>query len=113
MSIKAIPRGLLPHTATYKQLTGVDGRGKKTYATGVAVAYVRFETAKKNAFTALGEQKNDRAVLFYDCVNSYPIGIEFAPGDVLVFDGQDYEVRESVPEWSVFGVPHHYEVALV
>jgi hypothetical protein len=113
MSTKAIPRAMLPHTATYKKLTGIDGRGNKTYATGVALAYVRFESAKKNAFTALGEQKNDRAIMFFDCVNSYPVGTAFATGDVLTYSSQDYEVREVIKECAFDSNPHHYEVMLV
>jgi len=103
----------MPHSATYKKLTGLDAWGKKTYATSVTLNYIRIERAKKNALTALGEQKNDSLVLFFDCVNSLPVGTSFSPGDVITFGTQDYTVREQVDEYTVYGTPHHYEVALV
>ena len=113
MPISPIPRNLLPHSGTYKRLTGLDARGKKTFASDVSVSYVRHEKAKQNALTAFGEQKNDLLLLFYDCMNSYPAGIVPVPGDVFVFDGQEYTVRSSTPEYTVYGMPHHYEVNLV
>lgn len=107
-----IPRNVLTHTATLKKRASVDARGKATYATGVSLFYVRIEKAKKNALTALGEQKNDSLILFYDLVNSYPLAQTFTPMDVVTYNGQDYTVRECVEEFSDMGTAHHYEVAL-
>ena len=108
-----IPRSILPHTASLKKLTGIDSRGNATYATAVDLNYVRLEVARKNALTSLGEQRNDSMVLFFDVINSLPAGTEFAINDVVTFGGRDYTVREAVAEYTVYGTPHHYEVALV
>lgn len=113
MPISPIPRSLLPHTATLKKATGVDARGKPTYADDVTLNYIRFETARKNALTALGEQRNDLGVLFFDMQNSLPAGTTFAVNDQVIFEGRTFTVREVTPEYTVYGNPHHYEVALV
>jgi hypothetical protein len=111
--ISPIPRGLLPHTATYKKFTGVSARGVPTFATAVTLNFVRFEVAKKNAFTSLGEQRNDSLIMFFDCFNSLPVGTVFNAQDVVTYEGQDYIVREDIPEPAIQSRPHHYEVALV
>lgn len=113
MPISPIPRHLLPHTATLKKVTGIDARGKPTYADDVILNYVRFETARKNALTSLGEQRNDLGVLFFDVQNSHPAGATFDVNDQIAFGGRTFTIREVTPEYTVHGNPHHYEVALV
>ncbi len=112
MPISPIPRALLPHTVTLKKPGEPDARGKVTY-TDSTLNYVRFETARKNALTALGEQRNDLGVLFFDMQNSLPAGTVFAVNDQVIFEGRTFTVREVTPEYTVYGNPHHYEVALV
>ena len=71
MPISPIPRSLLPHTATLKKPDWLDAReGKRTPT--IQLNYIRFETARKNALTSLGEQRNDLGVLFFDMQNSLP-----------------------------------------
>lgn len=77
------------------------------------VKFVRFETAKKNALTALGEQRNDEGVLFYDEVSSVPTGVVFTPGDKVVFHGVSYVVRDVSSEYAERATRHHQEVYLV
>ena len=112
MPISPIPRSLLPHSVTLKKPGAPDARGKVTY-TDSTLNFVRFETARKNALTALGEQRNDLGVLFFDMQNSLPAGTTFAVNDQVIFEGRTFTVREVTPEYTVYGNPHHYEVALV
>jgi len=112
MPISPIPRSLLPHTATLKKPGEPDARGKVTY-TESTLNYIRFETARKNALTALGEQRNDLGVLFFDMQNSLPADTTFDVNDQIVFGGRTFTIREVTPEYTVHGSPHHYEVALV
>lgn len=113
MPISPIPRSLLKHTATLKHVTGTDSRGKKTYAADVALSYVRFEVAKKTALTSLGEQKNDLGILFFDEMNSLPVGTTFSKLDEIVINSQTFTIREVTPEYADDGAPHHQEIALV
>ena len=112
MPISPIPRSILPHSATLKKPGEPDARGKVTY-TESTLNYIRFETARKNALTSLGEQRNDLGVLFFDVQNSLPSGTTFAVNDQVIFEGRTFTVREVTPEYTVHGNPHHYEVALV
>lgn len=47
-------------------------------------------------------------VMYYDCVNSYPDGVEFAAGQTIRYCGENYEITKaelfSAPE------PHHYKI---
>jgi len=107
-----IPRRLLPHTATLYKRTGVDQYGKPTYASGVILQYVRFEPTKQTALTALGEQKNDRMVMFFDCVNSLPTTATFDQLDRVVFGAYDLVVRTRDDLFGDDAAAHHYEVSL-
>lgn len=68
-----IPRAVLIHSATYAHYTGTDRSGEKTYGAEQTLQFVRFEVSKQNALTALGDQKNDRYTMYYDCENSLPV----------------------------------------
>ena len=112
MPISPIPRHLLPHTVTLKKPGEPDARGKVTY-TETTLNYVRFETARKNALTALGEQRNDLGLLFFDVQNSHPAETVFSVNNQIVFGERTFTIREVTPEYTVYGKPHHYEIALV
>ena len=109
--MRPISSQVLKCSATLKHPTGVDAYGKKTFAT-TALSRVYVEAPKKNALTALGEDKSDTLVLYFDCRRSTPAGILFPKGDVIEYKGQDYTIRESVllpnPD-----IPHHWEVRLI
>ena len=109
---RPIPRRLLPHTATLYKRTGVDQYNDPTYAAGVALQFVRFEPTKKTALTALGEMADDKMMLFFDCVNSLPVGTTFGQMDRVVFGGFDLTVRQADPMTGSGADVHHYEVAL-
>ena len=90
----------------------MDARGKKTFETAQTLVYIRCEVAKQNAFTALGDYRNDKLVLFYDCNNSLPADIVFTAEDVVTFNNVDYTVRDVTHEYDDVEL-HHYEVYLV
>lgn len=107
-----IPRRLLPHNAKYKPYSGTVSSVKQ-YGEEVDLEFVRIEPVKQNAMTALGDMKNDRVNLFYDCVNSRPIGLEFKVNDVVTFGGVAYTVRKTAPIYGSGTAIHHWEVACV
>ena len=106
-----IPRAVLIHSATYAHYTGTDRSGEKTYGAEQTLQFVRFEVSKQNALTALGDQKNDRYTMFYDCENSLPAGITFSAGDKVTYGSEALEVR-TANMYSAFSV-HHWEIQLV
>jgi hypothetical protein len=107
-----IPRRDLPHTAILEAFIKTVA-SKSTYATPAAVSFVRFEAAKKNAMTSLGDMKNDSYVLYIDRVNSLPKGTTVKVKDRITFGAEVLIVREVSPKYGRDAEPHHWEVALV
>lgn len=108
-----IPRAVLVHSATYERCTGVSRNGQEEYEKAVALSFVRFEPVKQTEVQGLGEQRNDRFKLFYDCVNSLPVGLTFSTNDRVTYNGEQFRVRIAQPFFTVRSVPHHVEIALV
>lgn len=109
----AISKRLLIHNATAYTKTGIDADHQAVYGGAVALENVRCAPAKQNAFTALGEAKNDRLTLVFDCTNSRPKGFVPAVQQRIEFAGQPYTVRSVTPFYGRETSVHHYEAALV
>ena len=107
-----IPRKNLPHSATLYKRTGVDQYNKPTYAAAVTLSFVRVDPLKQTALTALGEMKNDKMHLFFDCVMSLPVGTKFNQMDRVVFGDFNLTVRQTDTLYGDGAAPHHYEVSL-
>ena len=105
--MQPIPRKFLEHTVTHEAATATDRNGARTYATGVAVSFVRCEPVSAWKAAQNGEMKDDKLTLFYDCVNSDPAGRTFKKGDRVTFNGAAYTVRD-FKDFS----PHHLEIFL-
>ena len=106
---KPIPRKLLIHSATYGAIT-VDAYGEQT-TTETELTRVRFEPVKQTMFSKLGESKNDKFMMFFDCKNSRPVGQTFTQLDEITFDGVKLSIREVTPCYDNSHL-HHYEVSL-
>jgi len=109
---KAIPVRLLPHTATLEHYLGTVN-SVPTYAAAVTLFHVRLEPVQQNAMTSLGDMKNDRYLLFFDCVNSLPAGMSFTVKDRITFNGTTVSVRKVTPCYGDSSAIHHYEVNCV
>lgn len=107
---KPIPRNLLIHTAVLSHVTGTDEYGVDTVSEST-LKYVRFEPSKQTNLTVLGESRNDKYTMFYDCVNSRPSGVTFAQEDHITYNGVELTIRK-VDEESDDRKLHHYEVYL-
>ena len=113
MNVQPIPRAALKNTADFYSYTGLNEFNEPSFATKVTLTYVHGQPVKKSSLTALGEQKDDSMLFFYDCANSLPTGVTFKELDKLVFGGQAYIVREATPQPNTLaGGDHHWELRL-
>lgn len=109
---KAIPVRLLPHNATLEPYLGTVN-SLPNYGPAVTLLHVRFEPVKQNAMTSLGDMKNDRFLLIFDCLNSLPAGTVFAIKDRITFNGATLSARKVTPCYGDSAAVHHYEVNCV
>jgi hypothetical protein len=107
-----IGENLLTQTADFHSYLGESEQGGANYDTKVVLTKVRVNKAKQMLMTALGEAKNDKLVLFYDCVLSLPAGTTFKADDKIVYNSIDYRVREVIEARNESTI-HHYKLALV
>jgi hypothetical protein len=63
--------------------------------------------------TSLGDMKNDRFKMFFDCVNSAPVGTVIKKDDKIVYGSLTLFVRSVEPCKALGSTVHHYEVSLV
>jgi hypothetical protein len=105
---------VLVHSAALYAKTGEDSFGNPTWsATAVNLTRVRVSRAKQTLVSSLGEAKSDKLTLIYDCVNSLPVGTNFAERDKIVYGGQTFFIREVYDPSGDASTPHHYRCALV
>lgn len=109
---KAIPVRLLPHSATLESYLGTVN-SLPNYSPPVTLLHVRFEPVKQNAMTSLGDMKNDRFLLYFDCVNSLPAGTAIAIKDRITFNGVALSARKVTPLYGDSAAVHHFEVNCV
>jgi hypothetical protein len=107
-----IPRTVLIHTITHSARVSVDEFNLPTFGTPQEIKYVRMEPSKETSLTGLGEMKNDKYLMFYDCVNSYPVGRSFKEHDRVVYNGLTLFIRK-IRECPGERAMHHYEISLV
>ena len=111
MKIMAIPRALLPHTAVLKPPPGY-GAFAEIPSDGTVLRFVRVEPRRKIRLSDNDNAASVSAVMYYDCENSLPPGLEFNAGDIIRTGGSDLVVSEAR---AVTGADctHHYRLELV
>jgi hypothetical protein len=107
-----IGENLLTQTADLYSYLGESEQGGASYDTKVVLTKVRITKTRQMLMTALGEAKNDKAILFFDCVISQPAGTTFKSNDKIVWEEVSYLVREDGTARAE-SQNHHYRVALV
>jgi hypothetical protein len=108
--IRPIPINLLIHKCIYKSVL-IDKYGNTTEVQS-ELKRVRFEPFKQTTFTSLGESKNDKMLMFYDCQNSRPKDFNFKELDRIVFKGIEFTIRAISEEYDNSRL-HHLEINLV
>jgi len=109
--LKPISFRLLRSRVSYYGVSGKDAYGNPSYGSAVAVSMVYVEQPKVNSLSSLGEQANDRLILYHDVRRSVPAGQSYVKGDRVDYDGETYHVRDAqlLPNPDQ---PHHWEVRL-
>lgn len=111
--MKPIPLSLLNMSATLYPYAGVDGYGKPTFGAAVSLSQVYIENTKSVSLGSLGEVQSGSITLFFDAVNSLPVGTSFTTLDKIVYDGSTLFVREATKyNDPKTGTLHHWEVTL-
>ncbi|MDR0821940.1 MAG: hypothetical protein LBN40_05710 [Oscillospiraceae bacterium] len=111
LNVFPIPKELLPHTVSVRELTGGVGSLFETYGTVTVLQRVRCE--KREKFGKDGVTTRTRGVtLYYDCENSLPRNFRFTERQVITFEGEDFAVNAVTTVLSA-SEPHHLKVELI
>jgi len=108
-----ISEAILVHSAEYYPYTGDDAYGSPAYGTKVDLTKIRISRARSVYINSLGEAKEDKLILNFDCVNSRPTGTTFKHLDKIIYGGVSYLVRVSDDPSGDATAAHHYRVSLV
>jgi len=105
--MRPIPLVLLQHSATLYTVSGTDENNVPIISASAPLTAIRCEPIKDTANKSLGEMKDDKLKMFYDCVNSSPLDVVFNIGDNIVHKNNTYFIR-TISDYA----PHHYELFL-
>jgi len=108
--MRPIPKKLLIHSATYKHTPVKDAWQHTTY-TETTLKHVRVEPSSAIKTSKDNKELQLKSVLFYDCVNSSPAGVEFIEENKITFNGTDYSIASVDPLYDGTRL-HHVEVGL-
>lgn len=109
--MKPIPKKLLIHSATLKNVTFDDWQNE-TFTTAAELTSIRIEPSSKLVTDKQNRQITLAAIMFYDCRNSSPEAVEFHHGQRVEFNGTLYRIEliEALYDGEKL---HHYELGLI
>ena len=110
--INAIPKKLLIHSITLSRVAETDRWGTVEKETQYLLSHVRIEPSNKIVRDKNSAEIQLAATLFYDCRNSRPQRLAFFVDDIVVFNGQKYQVKLVEPLYDGERL-HHYELGLI
>ena len=106
-----IPRALLPHRAELHDEAAMDAwQHPETTALHV-LEHIRIDADLLRRADEKDTEHSARWLLFYDCRNSLPREVHFAPGQVIRWNSLRLTVKQVTPVWADQTL-HHYEVEL-
>jgi len=109
--MRPIPKRLLIHNINHIR-NDKDPFGSPTEVFNNPVKRVRIEPTQKRILGKENTEVQLNSLVFYDCINSNPKGIEFKIEDVIEFNGTNYTVKAIEPLYDESKL-HHYEIGLV
>ena len=111
MTMRAIPRELLPHSAGYRAYLG-NGRNGGQWADEITLKHICVDFKSSYRIKNDVQSVVNGARIIYDCRNSRPLGLCFSEKDIIEYNGRKMVV-ESVIVPNHGEVPHHYELRCV
>jgi hypothetical protein len=109
--VRTIPLHVLIHEVTYEEYAGDDGWGE-SYKPAVTLKNVLIQPISNITRSNIAEQKNYKAILFFDMTHSMP-KVTFKEKSKVTFNGQTMTVQEVNTLYAFSTVPHHIEVTLI
>jgi len=103
---------LLIHTVTHAKIKDADRWGTEQITNKKTVKNVRLEPSAKVVRDKNNAEVQLVATLFYDCKNSRPRGLEFKIDDIIIFNGERFEIQICEPLYDGRKL-HHWELGLV
>ncbi len=110
--MRPIPKKLLIHTASQSRRTDIDRWGAAEIAQIAELQFVRLEPSKQVTRDKNNAEIQLAATLFFDCKNSKPADIEFKVDDLILFNGEKYQIKVIEPLYDEHRL-HHYELGLI
>lgn len=110
--IKPIPKKLLIHTVIYGKEEENDRWGSGTFKEKQTIKHIRIEPSSKIIRDKNNAEIQLAATVFYDCRNSLPRGMVFSLDDIIIFNGQKYQVKDIEPLYDRKKL-HHYELGVI
>ena len=104
---------LLVHTATVYTAQSIDADRKTVWDSGVELSRVRITASRAHTLTDKGFVRQDKAVLFFDCGHSQPVGFIPKEGQRVDWDDRRYTVREVTKAYALDNRIEFYKAALV
>lgn len=111
--MRPIPTYLLNKSATLYPSSTPDEYGNPTYGAAIPLASIYVERTIAVSVGSLGETADGALTLYFDCVNSTPVGQVFKNLDKIVYKGVSYLCRNAVPLPNpMTDEDHHWEIQL-
>lgn len=110
-----ISKHLLIHSCTVQTVDELNRDGGAKYTESILLEHVRIVPAYSARRGTVGEEKDDKLLLFIDGVNSAPRGFIPEINSAVLWQGQHYTVRAVTPCYTAGrgSLVHHWEVSLV
>lgn len=113
--MRPIPKSLLIHTVMLHKKVNEDAWGKGKLDAGAELSHVRMEPSSQIVRDKNNAELRLSAVLFFDCMNSEPRGMEFTScniDDIVIFNGEKHMIKAVEPLYDERRL-HHYELGLI
>ncbi len=110
--MRSIPKCLLIHEAVHAESTDSDRWGSETLVKRQKMDNIRIEPTEKVIRDKNNAEVQLAAILFYDCRNSRPKGMEFKADDIILVNKEMYKVQVCEPLYDAKKL-HHWELGLV
>lgn len=110
--MRPIPRSLLIHSAMLRLPAGVDVWQKPINSVSIDLSYIRIDPSSKVIISKDNTEMQLSSTLIYDCRNSRPLDITFAPEQIITWQDRDYKVITAEPLYDGIRL-HHWELGLI